>query len=35
MENAEDHSEAQRQKLALAERILFECGAEPISLSES
>jgi len=26
---AEDRSETQRQKLALAERILSECGAEP------
>lgn len=31
---AEDHSEAQRQKLARAERILAECGAEPIALPE-
>lgn len=30
----EDHSEAQRQTLANAERILAECGAEPISLPE-
>jgi hypothetical protein len=31
---AEDHSEAQRQNLARAERILLECGAEPVALSE-
>ncbi|HVX13631.1 MAG TPA: hypothetical protein VHC22_20775 [Pirellulales bacterium] len=31
---AEDHSEAQRQNLARAERILAECGAEPVALSE-
>ena len=30
----EDHSEAQRQKLAMAERILADCGAEPVSLPE-
>ena len=30
----EDHSEAQRQRLARAERILAECGAEPVSLPE-
>lgn len=32
---AEDHGETQRQRLALAERILSACGAEPIALSES
>ena len=31
---AEDHTEAQRQRLGLAERILSECGAEPIALNE-
>lgn len=30
----EDHSEAQRQMLAAAERILAECGAEPVALPE-
>lgn len=30
----EDHSEAQRQRLALAERILSDCGAEPVALPE-
>lgn len=31
---AEDHSEAQRQRLAKAAKILADCGAEPISLPE-
>ena len=31
---AEDHSEAQRQMLAKAAKILAECGAEPVSLPE-
>jgi outer membrane lipoprotein SlyB len=31
---AEDHTEAQRQRLELAERILSECGAEPVALNE-
>ncbi|MGH7137429.1 MAG: hypothetical protein ACREHD_16925 [Pirellulales bacterium] len=31
---AEDHSEAQRQRLERAERVLSQCGAEPIALSE-
>lgn len=31
---AEDHSEAQRQRLDEAELILAECGAEPVALSE-
>lgn len=31
---AEDHSEAQRQKLERAETILAECGAEPLALPE-
>lgn len=31
---AEDHSEAHRQRLAVAERILSECGAEPVALNE-
>ena len=31
---AEDHSEAQRQNLAHAERILAACGAEPVALRE-
>jgi outer membrane lipoprotein SlyB len=30
----EDHSEGQRQRLARAEQILSECGAEPIALRE-
>jgi outer membrane lipoprotein SlyB len=30
----EDHSEAQRQRLARAEQILAECGAEPVALRE-
>lgn len=30
----EGHSEAQRQRLAVAERILSDCGAEPIALPE-
>ncbi|HET6884446.1 MAG TPA: hypothetical protein VFI31_30110 [Pirellulales bacterium] len=30
----EDHTEAQRQNLARGERILAECGAEPIALRE-
>lgn len=30
----EDHSEAQRQRLAQAERILSDCGAEPVALPE-
>lgn len=31
---AEDHSEAHRQRLAVAEHILSECGAEPLALNE-
>jgi hypothetical protein len=31
---AEDHSEAQRQRLATASRILGDAGAEPMELSE-
>lgn len=31
---AEDHSEAQRQRLDCAARILSQCGAEPLALSE-
>jgi len=29
-----EHTEAQRQRLELAERILSECGAEPVALNE-
>jgi hypothetical protein len=31
---AEDHSEAQRQRLAKAATILSECGSEPVALPE-
>ncbi|HVX62672.1 MAG TPA: hypothetical protein VHC19_18780 [Pirellulales bacterium] len=31
---AEDHSEAQRQRLAKAATILAECGSEPVALPE-
>lgn len=31
---AEDHSEGQRQRLARADQILCECGAEPVALRE-
>ncbi|HEV7223013.1 MAG TPA: hypothetical protein VGN42_09960 [Pirellulales bacterium] len=31
---AEDHSEAQRQRLSWAECILADCGAEPVALRE-